>query len=93
MPRMHAIALGLAAATVPVLAHAEGESHGDPQRDARIERLIEQAIQGNSDADRQEQARVDRLVRQALERAGVAQGPAGPGQPGQLAQDGGGRRH
>src|SRR4051812_22810667 len=64
-------ALTFAAAALPGLAHAEGEGHGNPQKDAGIERMIEQAIQGNSEADRQEQARIERLVRQALQRAGV----------------------
>jgi hypothetical protein len=83
--RITAAALALAAATLPGLARAEGESHGDPQRDARIELLIEQAITGNSEADRQEQARIDRLVRQALERGGVAQGGTTEGRAGLLA--------
>jgi hypothetical protein len=88
MHRTHKIAavtLALAAAALPGLARAEGESHGDPQRDARIELLIEQAIAGSSEADRQEQARIDRLVRQALERAGVTQGGTTEGRAGLLA--------
>ena len=79
MRRNHAIrtaALALAAAAaLPTLALASGGggNSGNPQEQARIERLIEQAIRGDSDADRQEQARIDRLVQQALQRAG---GPA-----------------
>lgn len=79
MPRTHAItlaALGFAAAAIPALARAEGQSH--PQEEARIERLIEDAIRGNSEADRQEQARIDRLVQQSLQRAGTP-GAAAPG--------------
>ena len=89
MHRTHGItaaALALAAAAAPGFARAEGEGHGNPQQEARIERLIEQAIQGNSEADRQEQARVDRLVRQALERAGLTQGGTAEGRAGLLAQ-------
>ena len=90
MHRTHGItaaALALAAAAAPGFARAEGEGHGNPQQEARIERLIEQAIQGNSEADRQEQeqARVGRLVRQALERAGLAQGGTAEGRAGLLA--------
>jgi hypothetical protein len=72
MSHNHAItlaALTVAAATLPVLAHAGSEGGSNPQQEARIERLIEEAIQGNSEADRQDQARLDRLVRQALQRA------------------------
>ena len=89
MHRTHGItaaALALAAAAAPGFARAEGEGHGNPQQEARIERLIEQAIQGNSEADRQEQARVDRLVRQALERVGLVQGGTSEGRAGLLAQ-------
>jgi hypothetical protein len=91
MHRTHGItaaALAIATAAAPSFARAEGEGHGNPQQEARIERLIEQAIQGNSEADRQEQARIDRLVRQALERAGLAQGGIVEGRAGLLAQSG-----
>jgi len=89
MHRTHGItaaALALAAAAAPGFARAEGEDHGNPQQEARIERLIEQAIAGNSEADRQEQARIDRLVRQALDRAGLVQGGTAEGRAGLLAQ-------
>ncbi|WP_431267082.1 hypothetical protein [Dankookia sp. P2] len=87
MHRMHRIAATLIfAAALPGLARAEGEGHGDPQREARIEQLIQDAIQGDIAAERQEQARIDRLVRQALDRAGSAQGPGAGGPSGLLAQ-------
>jgi hypothetical protein len=61
-------ALGLAAAaTLP--APARADERWNPQQEARIEQLIEQAVQGNGDADRQEQARIERLVQQALQHA------------------------
>lgn len=77
--RRIAAALALAAATLPALARAEGEGHGDPGREARIEALIQQAIQGGPAAEQREQARIDRLVRAALERAGLP--PASGGDP------------
>jgi hypothetical protein len=80
-----AAALALMVAALPGLARAD-DGHANPQQEARIEQLIEQAIHGNSEADRQEQARIDRLVRQALERAGVVQGNNGAGRSGLLAQ-------
>ena len=86
MARIHTIALaalGFAAASIPALARAEGQSH--PQEEARIERLIEDAIQGNSAADRQEQARIDRLVQQALQRA-TPPGAAGHDEGANFAQ-------
>ena len=67
-------ALALAAAALPTLAFASGSQSSNPQQEARIERLIEQAIQGNSDVEAQEQARIERLVQQALQRAAT---PAG----------------
>jgi hypothetical protein len=73
-------------AALPTSALAEGEGHGHPQEEARIQQLIEQAIQGNSEADRQEQARIDRLVRQALERAGAWRGAETDGGAERLAQ-------
>jgi hypothetical protein len=85
MPRSHVITLAaftLVAAVAPALARAEGEGGGHPQEDARIERMIEEAIQGNSEAGRQEQARVDRLVQQALQRATP---PGGEGHDGRAA--------
>lgn len=68
--RIAALALGTTLAALPSLAFAEGEdSHAFES--ARVDQLIESAIQGNADADRQEAARIDRLVQQALQRAGV----------------------
>src|SRR3982751_3462296 len=89
MPRTHAItlaALTLAVAALPALARAEGEGGGHPQEEARIQQMIEQAIQGNSEADRQEQARIERLVQQALQRAALPGGEGGNGRADILAQ-------
>jgi hypothetical protein len=75
MPRTHAItlaALTLAAAALPALARAEGEHQGHLLEAARIEQLIQDAIQGNNEADRQEQLRIDRQVQQAMQRAADA---------------------
>ena len=88
MQRTHAITIAALAivTALPASALAEGEGHGHPQVEARIQQLIEQAIQGNSKADRQEEARIDRLVRQALERASASRGPEIDGGAERLAQ-------
>lgn len=91
MRRNHAITTAAfalaAAAALPTLALASGGGHTNPQQEARIERLIEQAIQGDSDADRQEQARIDRLVQQALERAAAPLAGQPTGQPAGMGRD------
>src|SRR3954452_4468957 len=89
MPRTHAItlaALTLAAAALPALARAEGEGGGHPQEEARIERMIEEAIQGNAEADRQKQGRTARPVQQALQGAPPPSGVALGGRPAILAE-------